>query len=210
MHIASNSLPRKWTRCAGAGGGPSRSIGSNPPNSSSLSLLSADECFRFLDELEVGYGKLMSMLVGTDGGAITNSWPRGFHSMRPWSHDPPSMHTHREIMPQVTVENTVKNWNISEVLCLHLPSNITGAHSAFLKALLSSLSRPQSHQLQNLLSPNHTRCAEDIQAVRMAYRETAGSASVCPRLIGPLDVEETGFIPSTYCIFHGSSRLRPG
>ena len=98
-----------------------------------------------------------------------------------------------------------QNWNISEILCLHLPSNIAGAHSAFPKALLSSLSPPQPHQLQNLPSPNLTRYTEDIQAVRVAYRETAGSASVCPRLIGPLDVEETGFIPSTYCILQGSS-----
>ena len=54
----------------------SGSPGSDPPNSAPPSPLSVDECFRFFDELETGWGRLMSILVGEDGGAITDSWTR--------------------------------------------------------------------------------------------------------------------------------------
>ena len=36
------------------------------------------ERFRLFDSLEVGRGRLMLMLVGIDGGAITDDWTCGF------------------------------------------------------------------------------------------------------------------------------------
>lgn len=78
FHPASNSSPCELARCAGAGGGPSRFSGSNLPNSSLLSPISVDERFRFFDELAIGRGRSMPMLVGVDGGVITDGWTRGF------------------------------------------------------------------------------------------------------------------------------------
>ena len=78
----------------------------------------------------------------TDDGAITDSWPRGFHSTRPWSRDHPPNYTQGGDTLSYTVNNAVKNWKISELFCPRLPSNKTGAHPAFSEPLPSSLSPP--------------------------------------------------------------------